>query len=105
MACYDPEPEGYERDYRYKKFEHNSELAEIACELMQAIERQNKLFLTENKGILHLPSQKAMTWWNQHKKRDTDKKLKEDAERAEKLLKNNALAKLTDEEKRILRLK
>lgn len=63
MPCHTPEPtEEEERAYHYKDFKHNSELAEMLCELMARIEKVE--------GFETHVSPKILEWWEEHKERD-----------------------------------
>lgn len=64
MPCYQPEPTYEEqKDSFYKEFKHNSELAEMLCELMARIEKVE--------GHESHVSPRILEWWEEHKERDT----------------------------------
>lgn len=98
MPCYDPGPTEEEtRLVYYKEFEHNSELAEMLCELMRRIEK-----VDGHEGHV---SQEILAWWRDHQERDRKRVEKELKEAEEQGAKEAALNKLSQYEKDLLGLK
>ena len=99
----------YEDDYRsgspteswqYKELkENNDKLARIACKAM------TELVKSGHADFLILKDDEVREWWDKHQ--EDDRKAQEaKAERARRAkLKKDALAKLSDEEKKILGIK
>ena len=85
-----------ERNTLLKEYLHNSPAAEMLCYVLRELEEAE-----EPVKIQHLPAN-IHKWWEEHKIRDAEK-AKNDAIR-EKDLKRKALAKLSDEEKKVLGL-
>jgi hypothetical protein len=86
-----------ERAQELKK--QNDRLARIACKAMTALEEMGK------EDFLLLKDEEVRTWWAIHK--EADRKAREKAAEKQRLikLKKDALAKLTDEEQRVLGIK
>ena len=98
MPCRD-----YESDDGYSMREHYKEqcdkLARIACAAMEELERQGK------EDFLILKNEEVGQWWAKHKEADRKEKARlAEIERKERV-KQEALARLTDEEKELLGLK
>lgn len=98
MPCRD-----YESDDGYSMREHYKEqcdkLARIACAAMEELERQGK------EDFLILKNEEVAQWWVKHKEADRKEKARlAEIERRERI-KQEALARLTDEEKELLGLK
>lgn len=78
----------------------NDKLARIACSVLTAFIDADPIasaeFLENNEEADH--------WWDKHQKADADAKAERDRKIKEQTLKQNALAKLTSEEKKALGL-
>ena len=75
-------------------------LSRIACKALQHIEDSG-----DGLEILILKDPEIAEWWTAHKEADRKEQEKIKKEAEEKRIRKAALAKLTPEEKRILRLK
>lgn len=66
MPCYDSrsEPEYVLAEAR-KKWMHNSPVAEMLCSVMKEIEAER---------LLEIVPPEVRAWWEEHKKRDADKR-------------------------------
>lgn len=105
MPCYD---NGYEEStYSMQRNEINK-LRAIVCGVFSKIEEEGDLDIFLNKlDYLEMGVTKEviMEWWSQHKREDEKRRAKErqQRERAEK--RKAVLSKLTEEEKKLLRLR
>lgn len=96
MPCYTPPPT-YEEELASwtERLSHDSPTAEILCEVMQ---------LADDRGETARMPIKAVLWWAEHKRRDTERLQKErDALKTEED-KKAALEKLSPYERKLLRL-
>jgi hypothetical protein len=64
MPCYEPSDAEYARDRARLEFRHNSEVAQMLCDLMKQ--------LLSGKGEIDVSPQLAQ-WWNEHEQRDRAK--------------------------------
>ena len=96
MPCQsDPPSYNEQRDIWYREFAHDSELAEILCDLMGLLEASNFPVFTS----------RSLDWWAAHKRIDEMKREKELRKALESKTKTAALAKLTTKERELLGLK
>jgi hypothetical protein len=96
MPCRsEPDPNEVIRDL-YKRFEHDSELAEMLCHVMTFVEES---------GLLSKVNGPTFIWWSHHKARDAHKREQEQRAAEETRKINDAKAKLTPEERRLLGIK
>ena len=97
MPCmsYDDRPDYSEREWKNK----TDKLARIACKAMDELVSQGKA------DFLILRDDEVREWWEQHQ--IADRRAREERERKERIAKvrKEALAKLTDEERKILGIK
>ncbi len=97
MPCmsYDDRPDYSEREWKRK----TDLLARVACKALEALEQ------TGQQDFLLLKDDEVREWWSAHKEADA----RAQAARAEKArqaaMKAAALAKLTEEERRLLGIK
>lgn len=97
MPCmsYDDDPQANAREWKKK----TDKLARIACRAMAELEKQGRA------DFLLIENEEVREWWSAHKEADA----KAQAEREEKArrhqVRNEALAKLTNEEKKVLGIK
>ena len=98
MPCRD-----YESDDGYSMREHYKEqcdkLARIACAAMEELERQGK------EDFLILKNEEVAQWWAKHKEADRKEKARIAEQERRERVKQEALARLTEEEKELLGLK
>lgn len=94
MPCRD-----YEVDYSSHYREQHDRLARIACKAMTALVKEGKA------DFLLLKDDEVREWWEKHL--EADRKAKEEAAEKRRInkLKKEALAKLSDEEKKVLGIK
>jgi len=86
--------------WQYKELKaNNDKLARIACKAMQALEE------SQQEDFVLLKDEEVRTWWVAHK--EADRKAREAREEKKRIamIRQAALAKLSDEEKRVLKLK
>lgn len=97
MPCRD-----YESDNGYNMKEHYKEqcdrLARIACAAMEELEKQGK------EDFLILKNEEVAQWWAKHKAADRQEKARIAEEERKARVKQQALDRLTDEEKELLGL-
>lgn len=97
MPCRDYESDnGYEMREHYKQ--QCDKLARIACAAMEELERQGK------EDFLILKNEEVGHWWAAHKEADRKEKARVAELERRKRVKEEALARLTDEEKELLGL-
>ena len=98
MPCRD-----YESDDGYSMREHYKEqcdkLARIACAAMEELERQGK------EDFLILKNEEVAQWQAKHKEADRKEKARIAEQERRERVKQEALARLTEEEKELLGLK
>ncbi len=98
MPCRDYESDnGYEMREHYK--EQCDRLARIACAAMKELERMGK------EDFLILKNEEVGKWWAAHKEADRKEKARIAEIERKKRVKEEGLARLTDEEKELLGLK
>lgn len=97
MPCmsYDDRPDYSTREWKNK----TDKLARIACKAMEELVKSGKA------DFLLIKDDEVREWWDQHQ--EADRKAREAREQKERdaRVRREALAKLTDEEKKILGIK
>lgn len=97
MPCmsYDDRPDYSTREWKTK----TDKLARIACKAMEELVKSGKA------DFLLIKDDEVREWWDQHQ--EADRKAREAREQKERdaRVRREALAKLTDEEKKILGIK
>lgn len=97
MPCmsYDDRPDYSTREWKNK----TDKLARIACKAMEELVKSGKA------DFLLIKDDEVREWWEQHQ--EADRKAREAREQKERdaRVRREALAKLTDEEKKILGIK
>lgn len=97
MPCmsYDDRPDYSAREWKNK----TDKLARIACKAMEELVKSGKA------DFLLIKDDEVREWWDQHQ--EADRKAREAREQKERdaRVRREALAKLTDEEKKILGIK
>lgn len=89
----------------YVEKEHDGKMAARLCAVLTTLEARGWLHQTldnidyKEAGITRKSLQ---NWWNEHKQRDVERRLREQEEARRMRVKRNALAKLTDAEKKAL---
>jgi len=102
-----PEPTTAEiRETYEREFEHNSRLAQLLCSVIKTA-HQNGIGNTPfyDHILRYMPDEDVpylKAWWKEHEKRDKAKALNEAKQK--EYLKQHALAKLTNEERKALGL-
>ena len=91
MPCYEPPP-GRE-DY-YRDFEHNSPVAEMLCFVLRYHEAHGRKVSEFTPAI--------QRWWAEHRLRDSERLKREEADAEKERLREAALSKLTEAEKKVL---
>ena len=103
MPCRDYEGPSYTSpttSWEYKDLQkQNDRLARIACKAMDELVKQGKA------DFLILRDDEVREWWEKHQ--EADRKAQEEREKKQRIAKirKEALAKLSDEEKKILGIK
>jgi len=95
MPCRDDGYEISDKEYREGLRKQVDSLTDSLCSACRLLEQKNLLE--------KLPT-KVREWWEEHKKADLVREARERAEKAQQALKEKALAKLTQAEKRALGL-
>lgn len=102
MPCRDYETyeryDDYERDIQALE-KQNDRLARIACKAM------TELVKSGHADFLVLKDDEVREWWEKHQEADRRAKAAEEERRRIAKLKKDALAKLSDEEKKVLGIK
>lgn len=87
-------------DAEVKKLKKEADkLARIACTAMTALEEMGK------EDFVLLKNEEVRSWWEQHKIDDAKERNREDADLEKKRIREEALAKLSDAEKKVLGIK
>lgn len=97
----DPTPSELRSTYE-EEFTHNSKLAEIFCATMLKLEAMDE---GSSDPIILLLPKKAQAWWNLHKERDRKRVAAERKVMEREQAIENALGKLTPEERKLLGVK
>lgn len=87
-----------DRDVKLMKRECDK-LARIACKAMEELVSQGKA------DFLLLRDTEVLDWWTKHQEDDRKHREAEEEKRRRAQIREAALSKLTDEEKKILRIK
>lgn len=97
MPCmsYDDRPDYSAREWKSK----TDKLARIACKAMTELVEQGKA------DFLLIKDDEVREWWDQHQEADRKAREAREKKEHEKRIRKEALAKLTDEEKKILGIK
>ena len=97
MPCRDYESDdGYSQREEYKK--QCDKLARIACKAMEQLEKSGRA------DFILIEDDELRQWWSQHKEADRKEKARLAEIERKKKVKEEALAKLSDEEKQLLGL-
>ena len=97
MPCRDYESDdGYSQREEYKK--QCDKLARIACKAMEQLEKSGRA------DFILIEDDELREWWSQHKEADRKEKARLAEIERKKKVKEEALAKLSDEEKQLLGL-
>ena len=103
MPCRTDPPTSNElRNCYEEEFTHDSKLAEIFCATMLKLEAIDE---GSSDPIILLLPKKAQAWWNQHKERDRKKVATERKAMEREQAIENALSKLSPEERKLLGVK
>jgi hypothetical protein len=95
MPCRDYESDnGYHQRDEYKK--QCDKLARIACKAMEQLEKSGRA------DFILIEDDELREWWSQHKEADRKEKARIAEIERRKKVKEEALAKLSDEEKELL---
>ena len=97
MPCmsYDDKPGWNERQWKDK----TDKLARIACKALTELEKQGRA------DFLLIDDEETRDWWIAHKEADAKAQAAKKEEERRAQIRAEALAKLTDEEKKVLRIK
>lgn len=97
MPCmsYDDRPDYSDREWKNK----TDKLARIACKAMTELVEQGKA------DFLLIKDDEVREWWDKHQEADRQAREAREKKEHEKRIRKEALAKLTDEEKKILGIK
>lgn len=102
MPCRDYEDDrayhDYDSEVRALK-KQNDRLARIACKAMTALEE------LEKEDFLLLKDDEVRTWWLKHKEADAKARAEAEEKARRDRIKKEAIAKLTEEERKILGIK
>lgn len=79
----------------------NDRLARIACKVLTSLEELDR----EELLLQILSDQEVREWWEKHKEADRIARIAREATERKARIKRDALAKLTDEEKKVLGIK
>lgn len=100
MPCLDYESDSWGVSSAAPKLkEQMDKLARVACAAMEELVKQGKA------DFLILKNDEVREWWGQHQEADRKAREERAKKRLEAKIRREALAKLTDEEKKILGIK
>lgn len=97
MPCmsYDDDPHASSREWK----KQTDKLARIACKAMTELVKHGKA------DFLILQDEEVRKWWEQHQAADRRAREMRERKEREARVRSEALSKLTDEEKKVLRIK
>lgn len=98
-----------EDEWRMRGSAEKAMLSASLCAILTLLEKDPAGFVLMLKKIdwkeAGVSKREFMRWWEDHKEKDAARQVREAKEKAEKKIRDEALSKLTDEEKKILGVK